>query len=213
MGYKLICDIEGIPVSEDESGSIPRWTDPIWSGYLANMPPSLFRSRYASRLPDTLTGAQFLERAGRHVDPFTSVLPDYRYAIGANTRYAVEENHRVHLFAELARGARSDSLRAFQQMGELMFQSHHAYSECGLGSEATDLLVELAREAGAASGIFGAKITGGGAGGTVAFLGLKSAETAFRGIVGRFALARGFQPYLFQGSSEGADRFGIVTLG
>jgi L-arabinokinase len=213
MGYKLICDLEGIPVKEDDSGPIARFTDPVWSGYLANLPPSLFRARYAAKLPETLTGSEFLRLAGMHVDPFTPIVPEYRYAIAANTRYAVEENHRVHLFSELARGAGDDSERAFRQMGELMYQSHYAYSECGLGAEATDLLVQLAREAGAASGIFGAKITGGGAGGTVAFLGLKSAADAFQSLVRRFGETRGFDPYVFEGSSMGADRFGIATLG
>ena len=49
-----------------------------------------------------------------------------------------------------------------------MYESHASYSACGLGSDGTDRLVTLAREAGAARGIYGAKITGGGSGGTVA---------------------------------------------
>ena len=51
-----------------------------------------------------------------------------------------------------------------------MYASHASYSACGLGSDGTDLLVDLARAAGAADGIYGAKITGGGSGGTVAIL-------------------------------------------
>ena len=52
-----------------------------------------------------------------------------------------------------------------------MYESHASYSACGLGSDGTDRLVALAREAGSRSGIYGAKITGGGSGGTVAMLG------------------------------------------
>ena len=33
-------------------------------------------------------------------------------------------------------------------MGDLMYQSHYSYTECGLGNEATDLLVDLVREQG-----------------------------------------------------------------
>ena len=51
-----------------------------------------------------------------------------------------------------------------------MYESHASYSACGLGSGGTDELVALAREAGPARGIYGAKITGGGSGGTVAVL-------------------------------------------
>ena len=122
-----------------------------------------------------MTGAEYLRDGQVHVDPFTRMRPEVTYRVRACTRYAVEENFRVNLFAELARGG-----VGFEQMGDLMYQSHHAYTECGLGCEATDLLVELVREAGVASGLFGAKVTGGGAGGTVAVLGRKDARPAFR---------------------------------
>jgi L-arabinokinase len=113
----------------------------------------------------------------------------------------------VHLFAELARGD-----GGFEQMGEMMYQSHQAYTDCGLGCDATDLLVELVREAGAASGLFGAKVTGGGAGGTVAVLGRKDARPVFDRVVSRYAAIRGITPDVFQGSSMGADRFGVKTM-
>src|SRR3989337_2989602 len=33
MGYKMICDWEGLPVTRDTSRQIPRYTDPRWNGY------------------------------------------------------------------------------------------------------------------------------------------------------------------------------------
>jgi galactokinase len=203
MGYKLICDWEGIPVRHDETGQIPRWSDSRWNGYLANVPPSVFRSRFEQLLPEALTGEEYLRGGQVHVDPFTTVRPEIAYRVRACTRYAVEENFRVHLFAELARSGREPRL-----MGDLMFQSHYAYTECGLGCEATDLLAGLARQ----EGLYGAKITGGGAGGTVAVLGPEDAEPAFRRVVDRYAELRGFKPYVYEGSSVGADRFGVKML-
>ena len=207
MGYKMICDAEGLKVRHDDSGQIPRWTDPRWNGYLANLSPSLFRSRYESGLPEVLSGADYLRDGQIHVDPFTTMRREVSYRVRACTRYAVEENFRVHLFAELARGE-----VGFAQMGEIMYQSHSAYSECGLGCDATDLLVDLVRAEGVANGLFGAKVTGGGAGGTVAVLGLKEARPAFDRVVNRYAEARGFTPYVFEGSSMGADRYGLHIL-
>jgi L-arabinokinase len=207
MGYKMICDWEGIAVRHDESAQIPRWTDARWNGYLANLSPSLFRSRYESRLPETMTGAEYLRDGQVHVDPFTKMRLEVTYRVRANTRYAVEENFRVHLYAELARGG-----VGFEQMGDIMYQSHHAYTECGLGCDATDLLVELVRSEGVANGLFGAKVTGGGAGGTVAVLGRADARAAFDHVVSRYGKARGITPYVFEGSSMGADRFGVKTL-
>jgi galactokinase len=207
IGYKMICDWEGLTVRRDESAQIPRWTDVRWNGYLANLSPSLFRSRYESRLPETMTGAEYLRDDQVHVDPFTKLRPEVRYRVRANTRYAVEEHFRVQLFAELARGG-----VGFAQMGDVMYQSHHAYTECGLGCDATDLLVELVREEGVPNGLFGAKVTGGGAGGTVAVLGRTDARSAFDRVIGRYTKARGIIPYVFEGSSLGADRFGVRVL-
>jgi len=213
MGYKLICDHEGLVIRPDEVSRIPRFTDDRWAGYLANLTPSLFRERYEPRLPESITGAAYLHLAQEHVDPFTKARPEVSYAVRACTRYAVEENERVRLFAELARGANPDDVRpAATLMGELMYLSHYGYTETGLGNAATDLLVHLAREQGIERGIFGAKVTGGGAGGTVAVLGLADREDALAQIVERYAAARGSEPYVFRGSSPGADRFGVIEI-
>jgi galactokinase len=205
MGYKLICDWEELPVVLDESGRIPRWKDTRWNGYLSNLSPSLFRSRYEARLPEQLSGADYLREGQLHVDPFTPVRAEVMYPVRGAARYAVEENHRIRTFIELARGS------AFELMGELMYQSHAAYTECGLGCAATDRIVDLVREE-AGAGLYGAKVTGAGAGGTVAVLGRRDAGEAFEHVVRRYAEFTGCMPYVFEGSSEGADRFGVRTL-
>jgi len=70
-----------------------------------------------------------------------------------------------------------------------LLQCHYSYSTCGLGSDGTDRLVNLVQElqhsaASKAEGgtLYGAKITGGGSGGTVCVVGrncLKSSEHIF----------------------------------
>lgn len=209
MGYKLICDWERLPVRLDETAAVPRWTDPRWNGYLSDIPVSVFRSRFECRLPESLPGEEYLSTAGIHVDPFSAVRPGIAYRVRACTRYSVEENQRIRLFVELAR---SSSETAWQLMGDLMYQSHWSYTECGLGCEATDLLVDLVREEGVAAGLLGAKISGGGAGGTVVVLGRKTARPAFQRVVERYAAARGFSPYVFEGTSAGSDRFGVQVI-
>jgi galactokinase len=199
-------------VDLDRAAHIPRYTDPRWNGYLANMPPSIFRA-HEEKLPDKLLGSDYLPLAHVHVDPFTKLRPEVTYRVRACTRYAVEENHRVRLFAELARGMSAGyNESGAVLMGELMYQSHWAYTDTGLGCEKTDLLIDLSREQGPERGIFGAKVTGGGAGGTVAILGSADAEGAFEKIVSNYKSKTGIDPYLFRGSSPGADRFGIVIL-
>jgi galactokinase len=212
MGYKLICDWEGLPVIEDAHSRIPRFTDPRWRGYLSEVTPSVFRSKYELRLPERMPGSEFLREGQFHPDPFTTVRPEIQYRVRNCARYAIEENQRIQLFVELARGAAAHaSETAYGLMGDLMFQSHYSYTECGLGNGATDLLVELVREQGAAAGLYGAKVTGGGAGGTVAILGQRNAKEAFERVVRAYAEARHIEPYVIDGSSMGADRFGVIV--
>jgi galactokinase len=213
IGYRMLCEWDNLPIHKDGSGRIPRYADPRWQGFLSNVVPSVFRSKYEQRLPETLSGAEILSQSSIHPDPFTVVRSEVKYRVRACTRYAIEENQRIELFIELARGTTHEpSVAAFRQMGELMFQSHWSYTECGLGCEATDQLVELVRQHRGKDLLYGAKVTGGGAGGTVAVLGSSEGESAFERVVSEYARLRSFKPYVFEGSSIGADRYGIRVL-
>ncbi len=210
IGYQMICEWENLQIKKDESGPIPRYTDPRWRGFLSNVVPSIFRSQYEQRLPELISGAEILSRGAEHPDPFTVVRPEVNYRVRACSRYAIEENQRIELFIELARGTtQQPSIAAFRQMGELMFQSHWSYTECGLGCKATDQLIDLVRQHRGDDLLLGAKITGGGAGGTVAVLGSAAAASAFEKVVSEYARLKSFAPYVFEGSSIGADRYGV----
>jgi galactokinase len=214
VGYRSICDRENLPLALDSSGQIQRFVEPRWNGYISNIPPSLFRSQYEASLPCVSSGVEIQVLGKPHIDPYTTIRPEANYRVRACTRYAIEENQRIELFVELARGSKADpSEKSFQLMGDLMFQSHWSYTECGLGCEATDLLVELVREECSNGKLYGAKVTGGGGGGTVAVLGADDAEESFERVVQRYSEIRKFEPYVFEGSSMGADRFGIHVLG
>ncbi|MBI3475854.1 MAG: galactokinase [Acidobacteria bacterium] len=213
VGYEMICEWEDLELTRDESGRISRFVEPRWNGYISNIPPSLFRSQYENRLPLLISGEEILARGKTHPDAFTAIRPQVQYRVRACTRYAVEENHRIETFVELARAADSEETEErFRLMGELMFQSHWSYTECGLGCDATDLLIELVRDECGPGKLLGAKITGGGGGGTVAVLGNEGAEESFRRVVRRYAEARDYEPHVFEGSSAGADRFGIRNM-
>ena len=91
-----------------------------------------------------------------------------------------------------------------------MYRSHGSYSACGLGSEATDRLVEMVAESDPALGVFGAKITGGGSGGTVAILGTVDAEPVVREIANRYSEETGRAAEVFTESGPGAAEAGVV---
>jgi L-arabinokinase len=209
MGYKLICQRHGIETVPEEVSGIPRWTDSRWNGYLSNVAPSEFRSRYEPWLPESLTGREFLARAGEHVDPFTAVDPEREYPVRAAVRYATEENLRVQMVSALFEAAASGvSDSSLQLIGEILCQSHVAYTECGLGSVECDDLVSRVLKA----GFPGAKMTGGGAGGVVAILGRCGDRQAIRSVAEEYAAECGAVPHTFEGSSDGIDAFGIRTL-
>jgi L-arabinokinase len=209
MGYKLICQREGVPILPESRARISRWTDSRWNGYLSNLDPSEFRTRFEHWLPASLSGREFLATAGEHVDPFTRIDPEQEYPVRAAVRYATEENARVQRFYALLKNPTARISESWLRVaGELLCQSHAAYTECGLGSSVCDDLVARALR----SGFPGAKMTGGGAGGVVAVLGRSENRPAFESLAWQFAAESGAVPYLFEGSSAGADAFGVSIV-
>jgi L-arabinokinase len=106
----------------------------------------------------------------------------------------------------------SNGVEQAGRLGQLMYQSHESYSTCGLGSPGTDELVELVRKAGPNQGLYGAKITGGGSGGTVAVLGRRESVAAVKSIAERYSRQTGKTPTIISGSSPSAGRFGHLRL-
>jgi L-arabinokinase len=208
MGYRIIAALAGLTVKQKCNRIVI--DDPKWRGYLANLAPSEFEERFAAKLPKSLRGEEFLARYGGTTDTVTNIDPRRTYAIHAPTAHAVYENSRVHRFAELLRGKLDQEQQI--ELGKLMYESHASYTACGLGSNNTDLLVEFVRSAGVDRGLFGAKITGGGSGGTVAVLGNRDAEETIAVVAGSFAVLTGLRPYIFRGSSPGSAAFGHVVV-
>ena len=210
IGYRIIAEMAGLTVNVDSTGAPAQIDDPRWGGYLANVTPSEFEQHYAAQLPERIEGAEFLSRYKGTTDAVTRVAPERSYAVRVPTAHPIYEHHRVRLFAESLRGEISEE--RMKLAGELMYQSHASYSACGLGSEATDRIVELARAAGPGRGIYGAKITGGGSGGTVAILSRSDAGPVVAGVAERYARETGYQPHVFSGSSPGSAGFGHLRL-
>jgi L-arabinokinase len=211
MGYTIIALHEGASLTDvqraRESGDASGLP---YRGYLANVPVSVFEEKYRDRLPVKISGKSFLERYDSTIDSVTQVNKNATYHVHACARHPIYENHRVNLFSSLlhllgaAKLKRDEREKTLNELGELMYQSHVSYSDCGLGNNVTNRIVHLARAAGPAKGVYGAKITGGGSGGTVCLLcaGRKGRETAAR--IAQTLAASDEKPHaLFTGSSDG----------
>ena len=130
-----------------------------------------------------------------------------RYAVREPAAHPVYDDSRVQRFRDLLLGAPRDSGTPDAlcvELGALMVASHESYGRCGLGSAGTDRLVALVCDAGPAFGLYGAKITGGGSGGTVAVLGRPGAERTVRAIADAYGRETGRPASVLVGSSHGA---------
>jgi L-arabinokinase len=209
MGYRVIADAVGLTAVDSGEGRVSI-DDRRTRGYLANIAPSEWESFLREQVPVEITGAAFLARYRGFTDTVTRIQPDRTYAVRTPTAHPIYENHRVRLFRELL--LRKPSADTKHLLGELMYQSHSSYSACGLGSDGTNLLVELARRAGVKDGIYGAKITGGGSGGTVAVLADRKAGPAIGRLAAEYAKMTGRDAQILSGSSDGAAKTGALKL-
>ena len=212
MGYRVLAALAGLRVTPGQRDGHVQVDDPRWGGYLANVGGEAFR-RFEAHIPEALDGHAFLARYDGTTDLVTSVDPVRRYAVRTPTAHPVYEHERVtewagRLTASMSAAAPLDAAR----LGALMYESHASYSACGLGSDGTDRLVSLARAAGSARGIHGAKITGGGSGGTVALLADASAGDTVRAIAREYARDTGRDTHVFEGTSPGAARIGAIRF-
>ncbi len=209
MGARILAERAGLQVLPGPRPGTVEIEDARWGGYLANVTPSELEDGSLGELPARMSGAEFLATHEGIADTVTRVDPGRQYAVRACAAHAVYEHFRVRAFAELLQAPATE--RRSELLGELMYQSHASYSACGLGAEATDLLVGLVRTAGPAQGFFGAKSTGGGSGGTVAVLGRRGSD--IRPIAQAYEARTGHRPQVFSGSSSGSAAFGSIQLG
>jgi galactokinase len=177
--------------------------------YLANIAVEEFEE-LAHCLPEAMSGDEYLARYEGTADTVTSVESGRRYRIRAAAAHPVHERRRAEVFRHLLLQPESDE--RCRRLGELMYESHASYGRCGLGSAGTDRLVALVRAEGVAAGLYGARITGGGSGGTVAVLGRRDAGNAIARVATAYHRQTRYPPHVFAGSSPGVIAFGTRTV-
>jgi L-arabinokinase len=193
--------------------------DPM-NGYLANLPLPDYKKYFRQFLPETMKGIDFLERYGPTIDEATVVKPDADYLVQHATDHHVYEANRVRNFVKFVEEAgrekpgTKERSTLLDKAGHLMYASHVSYrDDAMLGAEECDVLVELVRK-NERSGLYGAKITGGGQGGTVALLCQVSpqADEAVGRILDEYRQKTGRQPQSLAGTSPGAWHVGTAVV-
>ncbi len=173
MGYSIIANCLGVPSEElQQAKSKTDFTKLPFQGFLSNISVMQFEDSLMHHLPESMSGRDFLEKHKVSIDHVTVIDEQKTYRVRQSASHPVYENERVQQFRNYLL-ALNESLKnpekitLLRMMGNLMYQSHESYSRCGLGSDRTDEVVALTINA---PGVYGAKITGGGNGGTVCLL-------------------------------------------
>ncbi|MFK8056321.1 MAG: hypothetical protein AB8F78_09410 [Saprospiraceae bacterium] len=174
MGYAILAKQMGATPEQlnlaKESGD---WSSLPAEGYLANFDAKHFEQNLEETLPETMLGADFLAAGNVNIDLATVIDPRRVYSVRAAASHPVYEHACIRQFASLL--AQIDQVdlprhQVFARLGLLMLSSHASYSALGLGHEATDDLVHDVIAKGAKRGYYGARVTGGGCGGSVVVL-------------------------------------------
>ena len=178
--------------------------------YLTELDVDSFEKNYREALAETMIGTEFLAKYQSHDDPITKIQLDANYRVLGPTAHPVYENHRVLRFIEHLKVASDQGRDALIAAGECMFASHASYRDnCLLSVPEVDFIVEAVRTRGPQKGLYGAKITGGGSGGTVAVFGDKEAlAREIPAIAREYNRLTGLDADIFEGTSPGAVEFG-----
>jgi L-arabinokinase len=152
-------------------------------GYLANTSPLLYRQYFRTLLPKRMRAQDFVRAYGTL--PVGAELLDagQLYRVRTAVDHLIAEHEHAEQFLQAmeeladlplpAWGDASDPVNAerqkiLQRAGRLALASHHSYRlRLELSCREADWLVDRLMEAGPDRGVYGARITGAGGGGTV----------------------------------------------
>jgi len=159
---------------------------------------------YASRRRHTEEGLRILGK-----DSWRNVTADDVQANWSNLGDPVQRRSR-HVVSEIARtmaAAEALAHNNFDALGPLMAASHDSLrDDFEVSCRELDLMVEIARKIGRAGGVIGARMTGGGFGGsTVTLCESSKASTIANTLAAEYEKATGIQPQIFASRpSQGA---------
>ena len=203
IAYRILAEHCGFQVTYQDA--VAQIEDARWHNYLGNISVTEWGS-LREHIPEQIKGADFVAQFTATHDLVTTVVPDDMYFPRVAADHPVYEEQRVQRFIDLLRTDLDEA--SCIELGALMYAAHESYNANNIGSDGTDHLVRLAKAYGPDRGVFGAKISGGGSGGTVAFLAASDAEESIQAIMQQYAEESGRTPELFAGSSLGAHAFG-----
>lgn len=200
MGHRMICDLQRKDGLLKEGMEIR----------LSSIAPNEYVRRFRDRLPNKITASAFTRQFGELRGLNSDGNGKAAYKIRSRSEHIIYENSRVQEFASALMKARRGDNASLARAGELMYASHWSHSQrCGIGGVETDKFANAIRKQGPAAGLFGAKVTGGGAGGEMVVL-MRSddrARAALHDAIGEVEAAIGQRIEIYSGSLPGCEYF------
>jgi len=164
MGLSIILQHLGVSQKTIQDHQINSNSRLPYNAYLANISVSEFEQKYAHLLPKKITGLVFQQEFGTTTDSLSIIKDNELYSIYDCSKHPIYENERIHHFSQILQKKPLDQ----HTLGKLMLASHQSYVDCGLSCEEADFVVHQVKQR---NGLHGARITGGGSGGTLCILG------------------------------------------
>lgn len=165
--------------------------------HVSEISPAELAALPADVLPRQISGGDFIRRWKKVNDPLSVIVPGRKYPVRAATAFPIEENFRSAQAVALLRGGRRLTKRQkCERLGELLYASHAGYSAMGLGCPETDEMVDAIRKLGVSQGFYGARVSGGGSGGTVVVLLERKALPKLKALMRRLRFRKDFEPQL-----------------
>ena len=165
--------------------------------HVSEITPAELTARPAEVLPRKITGREFIRRWRKVNDPLSVIVPGRKYPVRAATTFPIGENFRAACAVALLRGGKGlTRVARCVQLGELLYASHAGYGAMGLGCPETDEMVDAIRALGPKRGFYGARVSGGGSGGTVVVLLEKKSLPKLQALMRRLRFRKDFKPQL-----------------
>jgi galactokinase len=188
-------------------------TEEPFGGYLCNVEPDEWEKKYRKSVLAKITGESFKERWQTHEDPATIIDSNKRYTPRPATEHHILEQQKSYKLVDILSKAAANDQQAATAAGQILLESHASMNErCNLGCREVDWLVEMIKSQGPEKGLFGARVSGWGSGGTIAVLAATGTEDLLRNLAHQYHDRTGFEPYLYFGSSQGALELGTVRV-
>lgn len=177
----------GLRISETIYRDLGQRHTPL-KGYLANLSPSLYRQYFRSLLPRKMRGKDFIRTFGELPERAGIIAPEKMYRVRTAVDHLISEHEHAENFLqameELAdvavlgtRLRAAERERIMRRAGRLMLASQHSYAlRLNISCGEADWLVDHLMQSGPEKGVYGARLTSCGGGGTLVALLNRSSE-------------------------------------